>query len=119
SEASNLTVGTMAALTQAGRGKMDNGKPLTEIVCSVDFDEVEMKSVYDPNSSLKLSMGLPPLETGRGRIDLIVDIKNGKVEMTSQPAEEFFYKTYNVSYWTMPREDAVQWLNTQFGTNVQ
>ena len=87
SEASNLTVGTMAALTQAGRGKMDNGKPLTEIVCSVDFDEVEMKSVYDPTSSLKLSMGLPPLETGRGRIDLIMDIKNGKVEMTSQPAE--------------------------------
>jgi len=119
SEASNLTVGTMAGLIQAGRGKMDNGKPLTEIVCSVDFDEVEMKSVYDPNISLKLSMGLPPLETGRGRIDLIMDIKNGKVEMTSQPAEEFFYKTYNVSYWTMPREDAVQWLNTQFGTNVE
>ena len=33
SEASNLTVGTMSALQQAGRGKMDNGKPLTEIVC--------------------------------------------------------------------------------------
>ncbi len=119
SEASNLTVGVMAGLTQAGRGKMDNGKPLTEIVCSVDFDEVEMKSVYDPNSSLKLSMGLPPIETGRGRIDLIMDIKNGKVEMTSQPAEEFFYKAYNISFWTMPRADAVNWLNTQFGTNVK
>ena len=57
SEASNLTVGTMAGLVQAGRGVMDNGVPLTEIVCSVDFDEVEMKQVYDPNSSLKLSMG--------------------------------------------------------------
>lgn len=119
SEASNLTVGTMAALTQAGRGKMDNGKPLTEIVCSVDFDEVEMKSVYDPNSSLKLSMGLPPIETARGRIDLIMDIKNGKVKPTAQPAEEFFYKAYNISFWTMPRADAVQWLNTQFGTNVK
>lgn len=119
SEASNLTVGTMAALTQAGRGKMDNGKPLTEIVCSVDFDEVEMKEVYDPNSSLKLSMGLPPIETGRGRIDLIMDVKAGKVKPTSQPAEEFFYKAYNISFWTMPRADAVQWLNTQFGTNVQ
>jgi ABC-type sugar transport system substrate-binding protein len=119
SEASNLTVGTMAALTQAGRGKMDNGKPLTEIVCSVDFDEVEMKEVYDPNSSLKLSMGLPPIETGQGRIDLIMDIKNGKVAPTSQPAEEFFYKAYNISYWTMERADAVTWLNTQFGTNVQ
>jgi ABC-type sugar transport system substrate-binding protein len=119
SEASNLTVGTMAGLQQAGRGVMDNGVPLTEIVCSVDFDEVEMKQVYDPNSSLKLSMGLPPIETGRGRIDLIMDVKSGKVAPTSQPAEEFFYKAYNVSYWTMPEADAVEWLNTQFGTNVE
>jgi len=119
SEASNLTVGTMAGLTQAGRGKFANGKPLTEIVCSVDFDEVEMKSVYDPNSSLKLSMGLPPLETARGRIDLIMDIKNGKVKPTSQPAVEKFYKTYTISYWTMPRADAVKWLNTQFGTSLK
>jgi ABC-type sugar transport system substrate-binding protein len=118
SEASNLTVGTMAALTQAGRGKFDNGKPLTEIVASVDFDEVEMKSVYDPNSSLKLSMGLPPVETARGRIDLIMDILSGKVSKTSQPAEEFFYKAYNVSFWTMPQADATEWLNTQFGTNI-
>src|SRR6185369_4422227 len=90
SEASNLTVGTMAALTQAGRGKFENGKPLTEIVASVDFDEVEMKEVYDPNSSLTLSMGLPPVETARGRIDLIMDVLNGKVKSTSQPAQEFF-----------------------------
>jgi ABC-type sugar transport system substrate-binding protein len=119
SEASGQTVGTMAALAQAGRGKFDNGKPLTEIVSSVDFDEVEMKEVYDPNSSLKLSMGLPPVETARGRIDLIMDVANGKVPMTSQPAQEFFYKAYNVSFWTMPRADAVTWLNTQFGTNVK
>jgi len=119
SEASNLTVGTMAALEQAGRGKFDNGKPLTEIVASVDFDEVEMKRVYDPNSSLKLSMGLPPVETSHGRIDLIMDVASGKVKPTSQPAEEYFYKAYNVSYWTMPREDAVKWLNEQFGTNIE
>jgi len=50
SEASNLTVGTMAGLTESGRGKMDNGKPLTEIVASVDFDEVEYKEVYDPTA---------------------------------------------------------------------
>jgi ABC-type sugar transport system substrate-binding protein len=118
SEASNLTVGTMAGLIQAGRGKMKNGKPLTEIVCSVDFDEVELKYVYDPNSSLKLSMGLPPLETGRGRIDLIFDVWSGKVKQIQQPAMEIFAKTYNCSYWTMPRADAVKWLNTQFGTKL-
>jgi ABC-type sugar transport system substrate-binding protein len=119
SESSNLTVGTMAALEQAGRGKFNNGKPLTEIVCSVDFDEVEMKEVYDPDSSLKLSMGLPPIETARGRIDLIFDIKSGKVAKTSQPAKEFFYKAYTISYWTMPRTTTIKWLNTQFGTSVK
>lgn len=119
SEASNLTVGTMAALNQVGRGKMENGKPLTEIVASVDFDEVEMAQVYDPTSSLKLSMGLPPIETGQGRIDLIMDVANGREAPTSQPANEHFYKAYNMSFWTMPRDQAVEWLNTQFGTNVQ
>jgi len=118
SEASNLTVGTMAALTQAGRGVFKDGKPLTEIVASVDFDEVEYKGVYDPSSSLKLSMGLPPIETARGRIDLIMDIKAGKVARTTQPAKEFFYKAYNISYWTMKKADAVKWLKDQFGATV-
>ena len=119
SESSNLTIGVMAALTQAGRGKFNNGKPLTEIVSSVDFDEVEMASVYDPNSSLKLSMGLPPVETARGRIDLLFDIKNKKTAQVSQPAKEFFYKAYTISYWTMPRADSVNWLNAQFGTKLK
>jgi hypothetical protein len=119
SEASNLTVGTMAGLAAAGRGKFADGKPLTEIVASVDFDEVELKQVYDPNSSLKFSMGLSPKETARGRIDLIMDVASGKVAPTSQPAEEFFYKSFNISFWTMPRADAVEWLNSQFGTNVK
>lgn len=119
SESSGTTVGVMAALTQAGRGKFANGKPITEIVASVDFDEVEMKSVYDANSSLKLSMGLPPVETARGRIDLIMDILAGKVKQVQQPAIEKFYKAYTISYWTMPRADSVKWLNSQFGTNLK
>ena len=46
-------------------------------------------------------------------------VKAGKVKPTTQPAEEFFYKAYNVSFWTMPEAEAVEWLNTQFGTNLQ
>jgi ABC-type sugar transport system substrate-binding protein len=115
SEASNLTVGTMAGLSQLGRGKFNNGRPLTEIVASVDFDTVEFGEVYNPNSSLKVSMGLPPVETARGRVDLTMEVINGKVAMTNSPAKEFFYKTYNVSYWTMPEATAKQWLAEQFG----
>ena len=115
SEASNLTVGTMAGLSQLGRGMFDNGKPLTEIVASVDFDSVEFDQVYDPDSSLKVSMGLPPVETAQGRIDLIMDVVNGKVEPSTNPAEEFFYRAYTISYWTMPKDDAEGWLASQFG----
>jgi ABC-type sugar transport system substrate-binding protein len=115
SEASNLTVGTMAGLSQLGRGKFEDGKPLTEIVASVDFDSVEFDQVYDPNSSLKVSMGLPPVETAQGRIDLIMDVDKGEVGATSEPAEEFFYKAYTISYWTMPKEEAGAWLEAQFG----
>jgi hypothetical protein len=118
-EAGGQAVGSMAALAQAGRGKFNNGKPLTEIVCAVDFDEVQMKEVYDPNSSLKLSMGLPPIETADGRIDLIMDIASGKVKPTSQPSQEFFYKAFNISFWTMQRADAAKWMNTEFGTNIK
>ncbi len=115
SEASNLTVGTMAGLSQLGRGKFEDGKPLTEIVASVDFDSVEFEQIYDPTSSLKVSMGLPPIETARGRIDLIMDVVNGQVDATSDPAEEFFYKAYTISFWTMPEADAEAWLAAQFG----
>lgn len=118
-ESSDLTVGIMAALSQAGRGKFNNGKPLTEIVCSCDFDSVQFPSVYDPNSSLKLSLGLPPIETARGRIDLMFDVKNKKVAQVNQPAKEFFYKAYTISYWTMPRAEAAKWIKTQFGENVK
>jgi hypothetical protein len=64
-------------------------------------------------------MGLPPIETGRGRIDLIMDVAQGKTPMTSDPAKEQFYKAYDINYYTMPQADAAQWLNTQFGTNLK
>jgi len=115
SESSSLTVGTMAGLSQLGRGVFANGKPLTEIVASADFDTVEFAQVYDPNSSLKVSMGLPPIETAQGRMDLIMDVINGKVAATATPAVEQFYKAYTMSYWSMPEDEAKSWLASQFG----
>ena len=115
SEASNLTVGTMAGLSQLGRGKFEDGKPLPEIVASVDFDAVEFAQVFDPSSSLKVSMGLPPVETVQGRIDLIMDVLDGKVDRKSDPAQEYFYKAYTISYWSVEQAEAQKWLDAQFG----
>ncbi len=107
SEASGQTVGTMAALTQAGRGKFDNGKPLTEIVSSVDFDEVEIQAGLRSQQLAQAVHGsapdrdLPrPHRPDHGRCEWQSAIR------PHEPAEEFFYKAYNVSYWTMPQADA-------------
>jgi len=119
SEASNLTVGTMAALRAAGRGVFVDGKPTTEIVASVDFDEVELADVYNPDSSLKLSMGLPPVDTAKARIDNLFAIRNGEIKQIGDTEVETFAKAYTISYWTMDRADAVKWLNEQFGTSLK
>ena len=118
SEAGDLTPGAMAALTDAGRGTMDNGKPTTEIVCSVDCPVSEMKLIFDPNSSLKASLGLPPIGTSAAIIDMIVKIYLGEIAPTSQPAEEIFGPVQVVDAWNMTMEDALAWYNEQFGTSL-
>ena len=83
----------------------------------MDFDEIEYKQVYDPNSSLS-SRWVCLRSRPHGRIDLIMDVASGKAPMTSQPATEQFYKAYDINYYTMPQADAATWLNKQFGTNI-
>ena len=60
-------------------------------------------------------MGLPPVETAQGRIDLIMDVIKGDVAKQTDPAKEYFYKAYTISYWSMEKDQAKSWLATQFG----
>ena len=116
SEASNLTVGVMAALVQAGRGTMDNGKPTTEIVCSVDCDQVELKQIYDPNCSLKYSLFLPPKDTSIFILDTLMQMINGEIPQISTPPQELFAKAYTVSGY-VDSKAAVDLYNDQFNDN--
>lgn len=118
-EAGNITDGIMPALIQAGRGTMDNGVPTTEIVCSVDCPENELYSIYDPASSLKMSLGLPTKETAHTRIDNVVAIYLGEIAQTSDPAEEYLADAITVGFWNMDAADAVTWYNDQFGAAVK
>ena len=118
SEAGDLTPGAMAALIDAGRGTMDNGVPTTEIVCSVDCPVSELKDIFNPNSSLKASLGLPPIGTSEAIIDMIVDVYLGEIPATSDPAQEVFGPVQVVDAWNMTLEDALNWYNEQFGTSL-
>ena len=73
---------------------MDNGVPTTEIVVSVDCPVSELKAIYDPNSSLKMSLGLPPIQTSEKIIDIIVGVYLGEIAQVSTPAEELFRNNF-------------------------
>lgn len=119
-ESGGLAVGTMAALNAAGRGTVAaDGKPTTELVCSCDFDEVQLKEMFDSNSSLKLSLALPPIETGETRIDVLMDIINGKVKQTEATEKEYIAKAFLMSFYSTTRADDVAWLNKEFGLSLK
>lgn len=120
SEAADLTVGTMPALQQLGRGQFDNGKPLTEIVCSVDCPENELISVFDPNSSLKMSMGLPPKETAIVRVDTMMKVYNGEMDQLDPNRDTVFVTNKLIGYWSQENvQEAVEWYNDQFGATMK
>lgn len=120
SEASNLTLGTMPALQQLGRGKAKDGVPLTEIVCSVDTDEAEIKQIFDPTSSLKMSMGLPPKDTAIKRIDVMMQIYKGELKQLDPSAGTIYVPNKLFGWWSQKSvKEAVDWYNDQFGATMQ
>jgi ABC-type sugar transport system substrate-binding protein len=119
SEAADLTLGTLPALQQLGRGKMNNGVPTTEILCSVDCPENELIECFNPNSSLKMSMGLPPKETAMVRIDVMFEIKNGTRKQLDPAAPTIYVPNKLIGYWSQKNvAEAVAWYNEQFGASM-
>ena len=119
SEAADLTVGTLPALQQLGRGKMDNGVPLTEILVSVDCPENELIEIFDPNSSLKMSMGLPPKETAIVRVDTMMKVYTGEIKQLDPTAETIYVPNKLIGYWSQKDvKEAVDWYNEQFGASM-
>lgn len=119
-EASNLATGVMSALTDAGRGILNaDGTPITELVCSCDFDDAQYKEIYNNNSSLVASLGLSPAETGIARIQNLMDIREGKIQQKSTPEQEIFCSAYCCSKYSMEKADAAAWLAKHWGITVK
>jgi ABC-type sugar transport system substrate-binding protein len=118
SEAADLTVGVLPALEEAGRGKMENGVPLTEILCSVDCPQNELILCFNPNSSLKMSMGIPPKEVSYKKIDTLFDIKDGKIKKDDPTL--IYVPNKLIGYWSQKdAKEAFDWYNDQFDAEVQ
>lgn len=116
SEAANLTEGVLPALQEAGRGKAVNGVPQTEILCSTDAPETELKYIYDSTSSLKITMGLTPKDNAIARIDNLFDIYTGKVAQDKYIEVKTF--DFEIDYWNVDPKVAQDWFNEQYMGNI-
>lgn len=118
-ESGGLAVGVMAALNELGRGKVGpDGKPTTELVCACDFDEVQLKAMFDSDSSLKQSLALPPIETAHTRIDILIQLIKGEIPQVGDTETEYLAEAFFMSYYSTTRADDVAWLNDQFGLSL-
>ena len=115
-ESNDLVIGIMTALREAGRGLAVDGVCTTEIVCSTDAPEQEIKEIYDPTSALKVSMSMTPMDNAIARIDNLVNIRLGKIEQNAYL--ELNTYDWELDYWNTSPEEAIEFFNNQYMGNL-
>jgi ABC-type sugar transport system substrate-binding protein len=98
-----MALGALAACEQVGRGKMDNGKPLTEIIAGVDGGPAAEIKVYSPNNSFKITQGAVR-DVARAEMDTMVGMIEGKIDMNKFQIIQVFVK--EIDFWNTSIEDA-------------
>jgi ABC-type sugar transport system substrate-binding protein len=112
----DYSLGTLAALEAAGRGKAENGVPLTEILVGTDASESELLKLFDPNSAFKVTQGLTPKENGRLKVDTLIKMLTGEIGLTDKV--EFAGSNFLFDYWNITVEEAEAWMEEQYFSTV-
>jgi len=107
-----MALGALAACEQKGRGKMDNGKPLTEIIAGVDGNSSAMIKIYDPDCSFKITNGAVR-DVARAEMDCMMGMIQGKIDMNKFQVIQCFVK--EIDYWQTSIEDAQLFLMDNYG----
>jgi len=106
-----MALGALAACEQVGRGKMDNGKPLTEIIAGLDGNISAMLKIYDPNSSFKLTHGAVR-DNARAEMDTMINMITGKINPNKWSVIQVLSKV--TDYWNNSIEEAQLFLEDNF-----
>lgn len=105
-------LGALAAYEAAGRGKAEDGKPLTEIIASTDASAGELKKLADPSSSLKYALGMQPQTFAYAQIDMMMELINGTLDndtYVERTTPDIYFNYYKDSL-----EDMQDWFNVQY-----
>jgi hypothetical protein len=106
-----MALGALAACEQIGRGKMDNGKPLTEVIAGLDGNVSAMLKIYDPNCSFKLTHGAVR-DNARAEMDTMIGMITGKINPNKWSVIQVLSKV--TDYWDNSIEEAQLLLEDNF-----
>ncbi|SDR47778.1 sugar ABC transporter substrate-binding protein [Pseudovibrio sp. Tun.PSC04-5.I4] len=107
----DMALGALAATEQLGRGRMDDGKPLTEIIAGVDAGENAMVKIFNPKSSFKLSHG-QVRDNGLAEVDTLMGMIEGKIAKDEWAKIDTDSPEFD--YWNSTVEDAQTFLEENF-----
>jgi ribose transport system substrate-binding protein len=106
-----MALGALAACEQIGRGKMDNGVALTEVIAGLDGNVSAMLKIFDPNSSFKMTHGAVR-DVARAEMDTMIGMVTGKID----PKKWSETKVLSVvtDYWNSSIPEAQVFLQDNF-----
>jgi len=106
-----MALGALAACEQVGRGKMDNGKPLTEIISGVDANSSALLKVYDPNCSFKMTHGAVR-DVARAEMDTMMGMITGKINPNKYSETQVLVRV--IDFWDTSIEEAQVFLQDNY-----
>jgi ABC-type sugar transport system substrate-binding protein len=106
-----MALGALAACEQIGRGKMNNGKPLTEVIAGLDGNVSAMLKIFDPNCSFKLTHGAVR-DVARAEVDTMIGMITGKIDPDKWSETQVLSKV--TDYWDNTVDEAQVFLQDNF-----
>lgn len=106
-----MALGALAACEQIGRGKMNNGVPLTEVIAGLDGNVSAMLKIFDPNCSFKLTHGAVR-DVARAEMDTMIGMVTGKIDPTKWAETQVLSKV--TDYWNNSVAEAQVFLQDNF-----
>lgn len=106
-----MGLGALAACQQLGRGKMNNGKPLTEVIAGLDGSIAAMLEIYNPNSSFKLTHGAVR-DNAIKEVDTMIAMIKKQIPMDVYQEQKVL--SVEMDYWNTPILEAQRFLEDNF-----
>lgn len=106
-----MALGALAACEQLGRGKMNNGVPITEVIAGLDGSTAALVKIFDPNCSFKLTHGAVR-DVARAEADTMYAMVTKKIPMNEFVETQVL--SAPIDFWHTTLTEAQRFLEDNF-----